>query len=207
VNEDPHFSDSFAQAGISLSDRQQTRIDTYIEMLAEWGSRINLTAVRDPSELRRLHFLEAFWAAEHFLDPAWELADIGSGPGFPGMVFKLYRPTLQITLIEKNVKKAVFLRTLARELDLKVTVFGGAAESFDGWETIDCASCRALQPSEALIKTLQMHHVRFLHFRGEASVKTFREWRLLSESCFPLSRNRWVSLYAPFVSRETSARE
>ena len=50
------------------------------------------------------------------------LVDIGSGAGFPGMAMKLFRPETRITLIEKNLKKAMFLKTLARELCLDAAV-------------------------------------------------------------------------------------
>ena len=94
---------------------------------------MNLTAETDPGKLLRLHFLEAFWASREFFVPGLRFADVGTGAGFPGMAMKLYRPGLKATLIEKNYKKAVFLRHLAGQLALDVDVFHGTAEEFPGW--------------------------------------------------------------------------
>ena len=68
-------------------------------------------------------FLEAFWAAQNFLPDKTPLGDVGSGAGFPGLAMKLYRPSLQVTLIEKSYKKVVFLREVSGKLGLEVDVF------------------------------------------------------------------------------------
>jgi len=46
------------------------------------------------------------------------VADIGSGAGFPGVPLKLWAPNIQLTLIESNQKKSVFLREIVRSLTL-----------------------------------------------------------------------------------------
>ncbi len=192
------------QLDLNLTEAQWARIETYVKTLQKWQTSINLTAVHHRHDLLRLHFFEAFWAAENFLEPSAVLVDIGSGAGFPGMAIKLFRPATRITLIEKNLKKAMFLRTLARELSLDATVVAGRAESFDDWQAVDCATCRALRPPKELLETLQDNNVHFLHFRGKRKDESFDAWKLTGEQRFPLSENRWVSLYVPDVPRETS---
>ena len=104
-------------------------ISTYIDLLQRWNSRINLTAIRTPQEIVTRHFGESLFAARClFLNSsassapsalkAVEVADIGSGPGFPGIPIKLWAPDIHLTLIESNHKKAAFLREVARALTL-----------------------------------------------------------------------------------------
>lgn len=192
------------ELGLSLTKEHWNRIETYVETLLKWQQRINLTAVRDRRELLRLHFFESFWAANQFLEPSSALVDIGSGGGFPGMAIKLFRPELKITLVEKNLKKATFLRTLGKVLKLDVAIVAGPAESFPDWKAADYATCRALRPSKELLQTLHGNNVSFLHFRGKQRDEALAAWKVAAEQRFPLSRNRWVSLYVSNVSRETS---
>jgi 16S rRNA (guanine527-N7)-methyltransferase len=113
---------------LSFHDLEQ--ISTYIDILVRWNSRINLTAIRDPEEIVTRHFGESFFAASHLFprgvgraafDRAAErisAADVGSGAGFPGVPLKLWAPGIQLTLIESNQKKSVFLREIVRCLTL-----------------------------------------------------------------------------------------
>ena len=64
---------------------------------------------------------------------AVHLIDVGSGPGFPGLPIKIYRPLIRLTLIESNHKKVAFLREVTRALTLTgVDVFSGRAETYLG---------------------------------------------------------------------------
>jgi 16S rRNA (guanine527-N7)-methyltransferase len=126
------------------------RISTYIDILARWNSRINLTAIRVPEEIVTRHFGESLFAASHLFPRGVataalrretgpsehrasaprasngrptanhhiSVADVGSGAGFPGIPLKLWAPGIQLTLIESNQKKAVFLREIVRSLTL-----------------------------------------------------------------------------------------
>ncbi len=104
-------------------------ISTYIDLLQRWNSRINLTAIRTPEEIVTRHFGESLFAARGLFPnssassapsalKAVEVADIGSGAGFPGIPIKLWAPDIHLTLIESNHKKAAFLREVTRALTL-----------------------------------------------------------------------------------------
>jgi 16S rRNA (guanine527-N7)-methyltransferase len=116
----------------SLSTLQLTQIATYTDLLAKWNAHMNLTAVRDPEEIITRHFGESLFAARHlFASPTANQSaiDIGSGAGFPGLPLKIWEPRLELTLIESNYRKAVFLREVVRALSLSgVSVFADRAE-------------------------------------------------------------------------------
>jgi 16S rRNA (guanine527-N7)-methyltransferase len=116
----------------SLSPLQLGQIATFTDLLLKWNAHMNLTAVRDPDEVITRHFGESLFAAKHlFPVPATgqTVIDIGSGAGFPGLPLKLWEPTVELTLIEANQRKAVFLREVVRALGLcGVKIFADRAE-------------------------------------------------------------------------------
>ena len=112
-----------------LSPLQLHNISTYIDILIRWNARINLTAIRNEDEIVTRHFGESFFAARHLFPSRSapsassalkdvDVADLGSGAGFPGIPIKLWAPHISLTLIESNHKKATFLREVARALTL-----------------------------------------------------------------------------------------
>jgi 16S rRNA (guanine527-N7)-methyltransferase len=145
-------------------------ISTYIDLLLRWNSRINLTAIRDEEEIVTRHFGESLFAARH-LFPRFSsvpsvssvvkdvevgfadhqpptkphtLADLGSGPGFPGIPIKLWAPHIHLTLIESNLKKSIFLREIVRSLTLtNVDIKIDRAESISA--TYDVVTLRAVE--------------------------------------------------------------
>jgi 16S rRNA (guanine527-N7)-methyltransferase len=103
---------------IDLSDTQVASIQQYIRTLQHWNEKLNLTAIRDPLEILHRHFCESMFAGVSVPINSGRLADIGSGPGFPGLPLKILRPELQLFLVESNIKKGTFLAEVIRELGL-----------------------------------------------------------------------------------------
>lgn len=100
-------------------DDQVVQIQQYIGLLLAWNEKINLTAIRDPLEILYRHFCESMFAGISVPIEHGRLADVGSGGGFPGLPLKIFRPGLQVFLVESNLKKATFLAEVIRELGLK----------------------------------------------------------------------------------------
>jgi len=137
-------------------------ISTYIDMLLRWNARINLTAIRDPEEIVTRHFGESLFAAGVLFPGIYPVssvgkgfdsavvADVGSGAGFPGIPFKLWNPSINLTLIEANHKKATFLREVARCLTLTdIDVFNGRAEDLSrAHARFDVVTLRAVEHFE-----------------------------------------------------------
>jgi 16S rRNA (guanine527-N7)-methyltransferase len=122
-------------------------LERYLGLLTTWNQRINLTAVREPSEIRRKHFEDSLTVVPHLPVEAQTLVDVGSGAGFPGAVLALACPALSVTLVESSHKKAAFLRTLVRELPLpRVRVESVRVEALregPGFAPFDVAISRA----------------------------------------------------------------
>jgi 16S rRNA (guanine527-N7)-methyltransferase len=119
-----------AVAGISL-DRDQIRaFESYLDFLLEWNQRINLTAITDPEEIWRKHFLDSLSCLKAIPGSCdLRLIDIGTGAGFPGIPLKIAVPEIQLTLVDSVGKKAEFCRLLSAHLRLRdVTILHARAE-------------------------------------------------------------------------------
>jgi 16S rRNA (guanine527-N7)-methyltransferase len=100
-----------AALGLKLSREVLSRFGVYLQELQTWNARVNLTGLKSPRDMVIKHFLDSL-AVLPFLEDAASLADLGSGAGFPGLVLKLARPDLALTLVESRGKKAAFLEYL-----------------------------------------------------------------------------------------------
>ncbi|MET0289139.1 MAG: 16S rRNA (guanine(527)-N(7))-methyltransferase RsmG [Pseudoxanthomonas sp.] len=115
----------------------------YLALLHRWNRTYNLTAVRDPREMVTRHLLDSLSMAGHV--SSGRLADLGTGPGLPGIPLAIARPALQVTLVESNGKKARFLREAVRQLGLtNATVAESRAEAVPGAGAYDLLTARAL---------------------------------------------------------------
>jgi 16S rRNA (guanine527-N7)-methyltransferase len=103
---------------VTLDGGQVASIQEYIRLLRHWNEKLNLTAIRDPLDILHRHFGESMFGAVAG-GVFGRLADIGSGPGFPGIPLKILRPELELFLVESNIKKGTVLAELLRELELK----------------------------------------------------------------------------------------
>lgn len=107
-----------SEFSVSVDDMQVLLIQRYIEVLLRWNEKLNLTAIREPLEILYRHFCESMFGAGVIPVDKGRVADIGSGPGFPGIPLKIVRPDLELFLVESNIKKGTFLAEVVRELEL-----------------------------------------------------------------------------------------
>lgn len=132
---------------ISISPEQIDALYAHFERLLLWNDRMSLTAIRSHKELVRLHYCESLWFAS-LIPPSWPsgtAADIGSGPGFPGIGVATLKPACTVTLIESHQRKAVFLTESTRSFP-NIRVAAKRAESID--LTYDFLLSRAVTPRD-----------------------------------------------------------
>jgi 16S rRNA (guanine527-N7)-methyltransferase len=98
---------------LGLGETEGLRLCRYLDLLASWEVRVNLTAARDADERVALLVAEVAPAAA-LLAPASRLIDVGSGNGSPGLVLALLRPDVSTTLLEPRLKRWAFLREAVR---------------------------------------------------------------------------------------------
>jgi 16S rRNA (guanine(527)-N(7))-methyltransferase RsmG len=97
---------------LGLPHSAVSRLTAYLDTLAEWSHRVNLTGARTPAE--RVTRLVAGVLPAAGLPEDGTLLDVGSGNGSPGLVFALLREALEVTLLEPRTRRWAFLREAAR---------------------------------------------------------------------------------------------
>jgi len=150
-------------------------LDRYAALLTKWNAVQNLVSRETLGQLRTRHFIDSLQVM-HWVRPT-DLAvlDLGSGGGLPAipMAIASRGTDRHFTLLEPINKKAAFLRTVARELDLPVTVHAQRAEQFDSRETFDLITSRALASLVILLHLC----IRFVVPEGHLLLHKGRNYR------------------------------
>ena len=146
----PELDAGLAALGLTAQPLGARLLD-YLALLDRWNRTYNLTAIRDPREMVGKHLLDSLSMLPHVHDG--RLADLGTGPGLPGIPLALARPALQITLVESNGKKTRFLREVVRQLGLgNVRVLEARAEAVDEPGTFDQLTARAMDTLAGILQ-------------------------------------------------------
>lgn len=143
---------------LDLTGVQIEQFEKYYRLLEEANKSINLTAITDEREVAIKHFLDSLTCqAAAGLGDGLQVADIGTGAGFPGLPLKIYRPGIILTLVESLEKRVKFLKNVVTALSLgKTGVIHARAEDFcrDGEhrERYDLAVARAVAGLPVLLE-------------------------------------------------------
>lgn len=131
------------QLPLQLSEEQVEKLLDYLHLLNKWNSVYNLTSVRDPLEMVKLHLLDSLAAVPAFKDAA-NVLDVGAGGGLPGMVLAISRPDMQVSMIDTVHKKTAFLNQVKAELELgNVTVYTRKVQELEVKTKFDVITSRA----------------------------------------------------------------
>lgn len=138
-----------------VSRETVTRLDRYADLLVEWQAKTNLVAPSTLPHLWTRHISDSLQLLD-LAPTATRWVDFGSGGGFPGVVLACAladTPGANIDLVERNAKKAAFLREAVRVTSAAGTVhlagIGDIVDRIGG--PIDCVTARALAPLHQLI--------------------------------------------------------
>lgn len=114
---------------ITLTENQYEQFQKYFELLVEWNEKMNLTAITDESGVALKHFADSL-SLLNFVDIPQNstLADVGTGAGFPGVVLKIARPDIKLTLIDSLKKRLVFLGEVCAQLGIEAELIHSRAE-------------------------------------------------------------------------------
>ena len=107
------------EAGIPLTAEQIGQFSVYHEMLLDWNTRMNLTALTAPEDVAVKHIIDSLTAYDAALfDGARTLIDVGTGAGLPGIPLAVYAPHLTVTLLDSLNKRVRFLTEVTAAMGL-----------------------------------------------------------------------------------------
>jgi 16S rRNA (guanine527-N7)-methyltransferase len=112
------LSETLQAYSIDLDTGAQQRILFFSSELLKWNNRLNLLSRSDAVHVVRKHVaasIGVFLVVQPIIGERW--IDVGTGGGFPGLVLRLVRPELQITLLDSSRKRCIFLEDVLRHLD------------------------------------------------------------------------------------------
>src|SRR5450432_3873340 len=99
--------------------------------MVRWNKVINLTRIEDERVVIDRHYAESLFLGSHLPPGLLNIADVGSGAGFPGIPISILRPECSVVLIESHQRKAAFLKEASRHLE-NVRVAAKRAEDVGG---------------------------------------------------------------------------
>ena len=183
---EPRLAAGLAQLGLPLAPGQVQALLKLVDALAEWNTRVNLTAIRSPADMVDKHLLDSLAVLP--LLKGLAIADVGTGAGFPGLPLAIADPDRRYTLVEATGKKVAFVRRAAGMLDLpNVEVVQARAESYRPHRPFDCVLSRALGTLSEFIRVaghLAGARGRLLALKGkvpEAEIAALPEgWKLVA---------------------------
>lgn len=121
--------EGLSELGIAVTSAQLMQFRQYFELLVDYNTRMNLTALTEADEVAVKHFLDCASLLSYIEIPsAAKVIDVGSGAGFPGVPMAILRPDLQITLLDSLNKRVDFLYACIQKI---------------GLSQVTCIHCRA----------------------------------------------------------------
>lgn len=143
--------------GIKLPNEQLNEFYEYMQLLLEWNEKMNLTAITDPEEVIKKHFVDSI-TIKKYIKEENRLIDVGTGAGFPGIPLKIVDKSIKLTLLDSLNKRINFLNEIIEKLNLKeVNTIHSRAEEYaknKARESYDVAVSRAVADLPILLEYL-----------------------------------------------------
>ncbi|GGH29893.1 16S rRNA (guanine(527)-N(7))-methyltransferase RsmG [Paenibacillus segetis] len=125
-----HFHHLLLEHQIDLNEEQLNQFEIYFQELVSWNEKMNLTGITEREQVYIKHFYDSVTLSFYLnISDISNLADIGSGAGFPGIPLKICFPHLKLTIVDSLNKRIQFLQNVVDKLGLQnVELIHGRAE-------------------------------------------------------------------------------
>lgn len=138
---------------IVLSEDMIGQIRKYLSLLKEWNEKMNLTSITEEEDALEKHIYDSLLPAKSPMFKGETIADVGTGAGFPGLVYAIAFPKKKIVLVEATGKKCQFLAVVVSELKLtNVTILNKRAEEMKERDHFDMVVARAVASLPILLE-------------------------------------------------------
>ena len=166
-----YLKEGIKKVGITLREEMIDNLLKYLEILLEYNSHTNLTAIRDSKDAIEKHFIDSLLLQNFIKESDKTALDIGTGAGFPGMVLAICNPNMNFTLMDSVGKKTKFLEIVKEKLNLEnVTVINSRAEEYiteENRESFSIGLCRGVSK----LPTILEYMIPFIEVNGRFLVQ------------------------------------
>ena len=138
---------------LNVSRETLCQFEAYLALLEKWQRRINLVANSTIVDAWERHILDSAQLVKLYPPNTKKILDVGSGAGFPGLVLAIMG-NVEVDLVESDQRKAIFLSTVIRALDLPAKVHNQRIETLPNLAP-DVITARALAPVSKLMKLIE----------------------------------------------------
>ena len=122
---------AFEKYGLSLDRNIYDKLSVYCDFLIEYNKNVNLTAITDPVDILYKHFIDSIIMVKYVDIPQNAcIIDVGTGAGFPSIPLKIYRPDVNLTLLDSLNKRITFLQLLCEKIGIRAELIHGRAEDY-----------------------------------------------------------------------------
>ncbi|WP_227991365.1 16S rRNA (guanine(527)-N(7))-methyltransferase RsmG [Spiroplasma poulsonii] len=127
------INDYFSE--LVINQQQEEQLEQYYQYLIEQNKVMNLTTLVIREDVYIKHFLDSALVLKNYtFSDKVKVVDVGSGAGFPGIILKIFCPTIKLTIIEALEKRCLFLQRLITKLQLNdVEIVHARAENYS-WQ-------------------------------------------------------------------------
>ena len=160
-----YFKEGLEKIKVSYDEDKIEKSLKYLEILLDYNSHTNLTAIREEKAIIEKHFLDSLLLHNLLKEEDKTLIDIGTGAGFPGMMLAIFNEDKKFILLDSVKKKTDFLELVKNELNLKnVEIINGRAEEIikDRREKYDVGLCRGVSNLSVILE----YEIPFLKVNG-----------------------------------------
>ena len=141
------------------------KLDIYLNFLMEYNTHTNLTALKTKEDIYLKHFIDSILFIKYIdIKDNQNILDIGTGAGFPGIILKIFKPSINLTVLDSNNKKTTFIKELTDKLNIDVEIINDRAENYiiNKREYFDIVTSRAVSN----LNTLSELSIPFVKING-----------------------------------------
>jgi 16S rRNA (guanine527-N7)-methyltransferase len=138
----------------NVNDEFFKQIEVYKNLLQNYNQKTNLTRLADDEKIYKEFFFDSLIHFKNISMENKKILDIGSGNGAPGIILKLLFPSINLTVMDSNKKKIVFMNELCNTLNIKCNIILKRAEEIQVCEreTYDIVTSRAVSELKNILE-------------------------------------------------------
>lgn len=160
---------------LHVSRETYDKFEFYQKQIQKWNKAFSLVQEKTLQEFASRHLCDSLQLIQYIPDQNASIIDIGTGAGFPGMVLAMYGYP-QVTLIESNAKKVVFLNELSRQTNTQVNIFNVRAETIsEKFDFVASRACSSLTNLLSLMKNVSRETTQGIFHKGETHMAEIEE--------------------------------